>query len=73
MLSNQRTNENTLKQQNEILKTEKKAILKELEELKSRIKDSENSKQNNTRLFEQWKKEKIALLKKIEIVSLINC
>lgn len=72
MLSNQRTNENTLKQQNEILKTEKKAILKELEELKSHIKDLENSKQNNTRLFEQWKKEKMALLKKIEIVSLIN-
>lgn len=69
MLSNQRTNENTLKQQNEILKTEKKAITKELEECKNRLKDLENIKQTNVRSHEQWKKEKLTLLKKINLVN----
>lgn len=71
MLSAQRSIESNLRQQNELLKSEKRQLSKEVEELKNRLKMLEFDKQNIGRAQEQWRKEKQILLKKIELVSLL--
>lgn len=65
----QRTSETDLKQQLEILKTEKRTLSKDLADLQVKLTQLEADKTNFNRLKDQWGREKHALVKKIEIVS----
>lgn len=58
-----------LRQQLEGLKNEKKSLAKELEDLKRSIAQYEKDKANHDRLQDQWKRELLALRKKVELVS----
>jgi FtsZ-binding cell division protein ZapB len=53
----------------EILKNEKRTLTKELAELQTRLNQLESDKGNLSRLQDQWKREKQALIKRIELVG----
>lgn len=55
-------------QQNDLYKNENKTLLKNIEDLKNKVTKLEESKEVIKKSYEQWKKEKQILLKKIEMV-----
>ncbi|CAD5215840.1 unnamed protein product [Bursaphelenchus okinawaensis] len=65
-LATQRVTETDLKQQFELLKTEKKSVTKEFEEVKTRLSQLESERTSLIRVQDSWKREKQALIKKIE-------
>jgi FtsZ-binding cell division protein ZapB len=69
MLASQRTTETDLKQQVELLKSEKRSLTKELSDLQTKLNQLEADKTTYNRLQDQWKREKHALIKKIELVN----
>lgn len=57
-----------MRQQNDLYKNDKKTLIKDIEDLKNKLIQFEENKQNIKKNYDQWKKEKQILLKKIEIV-----
>lgn len=60
--------ENDLKQQLEILKSDKRQLAKEIEELKEKYIQIRSEREALTKAQNQWKTERAMLLKKIEMV-----
>lgn len=69
VVNTMRTTETDLRQQLETAKNEKRVATKELEDLKRRLAQLENERRNSSQLSDGWKKEKITLLKKIELLE----
>lgn len=68
-MASQRTNETDLKQQLELLRSEKRTLTKELADLQAKLTQLEADKTNFNNSQDLWKREKHALVKKIELLE----
>lgn len=68
-LAVERTTQNELRQQLDAAKNDKKAAFKELEELKRRYTQLEDARRTFTQQLDALRRERAALVKKVEAVS----